>query len=100
MLTEPAHEDDVARVSPARWLLVLPFIAVLYVPFYNGVNPTILSVPLFYWYQLLWVLLCAVVIGIVYIAENSRGGHRVRAREQAGLSRSPQRARRSIRRWP
>jgi hypothetical protein len=67
---EPAHEDDVRRVSWTRWLLLLPFIAVLWVPFYNGVDPVVLDIPLFYWYQLLWVLLCAVVIGIVYIAEN------------------------------
>jgi hypothetical protein len=69
-LTEPAHEDDVRRVSPLRWLFLLPFVAVLWVPFYNGVDPTFLSVPLFYWYQLLWVLLCGVIVGIVYAAEH------------------------------
>ena len=69
MLTESAHEDDVKHVSWTRWLLILPFIAVLWVPFYNSVEPTLWSIPFFYWYQLLWVFLCAVVIGIVYQAE-------------------------------
>lgn len=69
-MSEQPNDDEVKRVSWTRWLLILPFIAVLWVPFYNGVNPTFLSVPLFYWYQMLWVVLCAVVIGIVYISEH------------------------------
>jgi hypothetical protein len=70
MSIESDQEGDVKRVSWARILLALPFIAVLWVPFYNSVDPTFLAIPLFYWYQMLWVLLCAVAIGIVYIAEN------------------------------
>ncbi len=72
-LTEPAREDDVHRVSPLRWLLILPFIGVLWVPFYNGVEPTLWSVPFFYWYQLLWVLLCGGIIGIVFVVEGREG---------------------------
>jgi len=70
--TEPAREDDVTHVSRARWLLIIPFIAVLWVPFYNSAEPKLFSVPLFYWYQLLWVLLCAVVNGMVYLIESKR----------------------------
>jgi hypothetical protein len=70
MSTETSHEDDVQKTSWTRWLLIIPFIAVLWVPFYNGVEPKLWSVPLFYCYQLAWVLLCAVIIGIVYVAEN------------------------------
>lgn len=70
MSTEPAREDDISYVSWTRWLLIIPFVAVLWVPFYNGVEPKLWSVPFFYWYQLAWVLLCALVIGIVYTAEN------------------------------
>ena len=68
--TEPAHEADVRRVSPLRWLFLLPFLATLSVPFYNAVDPTVLSIPLFYWYQLLWVLLCGAIVGLVYVAEH------------------------------
>ena len=72
MSTEPArNDDDVSRASPLRWLLILPFIAVLWVPLYNSVEPTLWAVPLFYWYQILWVLLCTVIIAIVYRAERA-----------------------------
>lgn len=53
-----------------RWLLVLPFIAVLWVPFYNSVEPSFVGIPFFYWYQLLWVLISSVLIFIVYRADN------------------------------
>ena len=69
MSTEPARHDDASRTSQTRWLLINPFVAVLWVPLYNGIEPTLWSVPLFYWYQLLWVLLCTVIVAIVYRAE-------------------------------
>jgi uncharacterized membrane protein len=57
----------------ARWvrlLLLVPFVAILWVPSYNTVSPMLFGVPFFYWYQLLWIPLAAVLIGIVYWAEN------------------------------
>ena len=57
------------RVHWTRVLLLLPFIAVLWVPFYNRVDPVLFGFPFFYWYQLLWIPLSAVVVGIVYLAE-------------------------------
>lgn len=48
------------------WLLVIPVIAVLWVPFYNSVDPVWEGIPYFYWYQFLWVLLNAGIIGLVY----------------------------------
>jgi hypothetical protein len=56
--------------SWARLLLVLPFLGILSVPFYNSVEPTLLSVPFFYWYQMLWILLCAAAVTIVYVVES------------------------------
>ena len=53
-----------------RLLLLIPFIAVLWVPFYNSVDPMLFGVPFFYWYQLLWILLGALLIIIVYRAEH------------------------------
>jgi hypothetical protein len=58
-----------ARSSPLRWLLLIPFIATLWVPFYNSKSPELAGFPFFYWYQLLWVPLSAVIIFIVYRAE-------------------------------
>jgi hypothetical protein len=41
---------------------------VLWVPFYNSVEPTWAGVPFFYWYQLLWILIGGVLNAIVYFA--------------------------------
>ncbi len=58
------------RAHWARVLLVLPFVAMLWVSSYNRLDPVLFGVPFFYWYQLLWVLLSAAVVGIVYKAEH------------------------------
>lgn len=51
-------------------LLVLPFIGLLWLPFYNSPSPELFGFPFFYWYQLLWVPVTALLIWIVY-----RSGH-------------------------
>lgn len=58
------------RAGWARLLLLVPFLAMLWVPSYNSADPTWAGVPFFYWYQLLWIPLSAVLIGIVYRLEN------------------------------
>jgi Protein of unknown function (DUF3311) len=53
-----------------RWLLVLPFIALLWVPAYNSVEPTLGGVPFFYWYQFLWLFITSgLIIFLYYRAE-------------------------------
>jgi hypothetical protein len=47
-------------------LLLLPFIGLLWVPFYNAELPALFGLPFFYWYQLLWVPVTALLIWIVY----------------------------------
>jgi hypothetical protein len=48
----------------------LPFIALLWVPFYNSVEPTLGGFPFFYWYQFLWLLITsALIIFLYYRAE-------------------------------
>ena len=49
-------------------LLLVPFVATLWVPFYNASAPQIFGFPLFYWYQLLWVVISAALTAIVYLA--------------------------------
>jgi uncharacterized protein DUF3311 len=49
-----------------RWLLALPFIALLWVPFYNAIEPTLGGFPFFYWYQLLWLLITSALIIFLY----------------------------------
>ncbi|GGC90271.1 hypothetical protein GCM10011396_41840 [Undibacterium terreum] len=49
------------------WLLLaLPFIGLLWIPFYNQELPTLFGFPFFYWYQFAWVPLTALIIWIVY----------------------------------
>jgi len=49
-------------------LLLLQYVLALCVPFYNKVEPAVAGVPFFYWYQLLMVLVCALLTAIVYFA--------------------------------
>ncbi|MGO4451875.1 DUF3311 domain-containing protein [Phyllobacterium sp. TAF24] len=48
------------------WLLVIPYIGLLWVPFYNFREPELLGFPFFYWYQLAFVPLTALITWIVY----------------------------------
>jgi hypothetical protein len=59
----------VRTVVWVRLLLLLPFIAVLWVSSYNSVEPMMAGIPFFYWYQLLWVLIGAAIAAIVYLVE-------------------------------
>jgi hypothetical protein len=43
-------------------LLLVPFVALLWVPFYNSIEPAIWGIPFFYWYQFLWVVLTSALI--------------------------------------
>ena len=47
-------------------LFLLEFALVLWPPFYNKVDPTLWGMPFFYWYQLLCVIIGAVITAIVY----------------------------------
>jgi len=59
-----------SRLPRHGWLLLLPFIGLLWVPFYNHADPELWGFPFFYWYQLLWVPITVALILIVY---RSRG---------------------------
>ena len=54
---------------PIHLLLLIPYIAVLWVPFYNSAEPAFYGVPFFYWYQMLWILLGVVTLIPVYLVE-------------------------------
>ncbi len=45
---------------PLNWLLVLPLLATLIPPLYNRIEPRLLGIPFFYWYQL-----AAISIGVI-----------------------------------
>ena len=67
--------DRPSANRPSRaWyiLLAIPFIALLWVPFYASAAPEILGVPYFYWYQFLWVIIGGILTAIVYVATPER----------------------------
>jgi hypothetical protein len=51
-----------------RWrvLLLVPFVGLIWVPFYNVVEPAFFGLPFFYWYQFLWVFLTPALTYVVY----------------------------------
>jgi hypothetical protein len=52
--------------SPMWILLLLPFVGLLWVPFYNFLEPALFGFPFFYWYQLAWVPISSLLIWLVY----------------------------------
>ena len=49
-------------------LFVIQFAVMLWPPIYNKLEPTLLGMPFFYWFQLAWVLVSAALTAIVYFA--------------------------------
>ena len=61
--------DAAAHRSGWSWwdlLFIIQFVAVLWPPFYNQAAPEFIGIPFFYCYQLLWVIIGAILTGIVY----------------------------------
>ena len=74
-------------------LLLIPLIALLAIPTYNHVNPTLAGISFFYWYQLLWMPLSAILFFIAAILWN-----RKEEKEERGASKSTRRNARKGRR--
>jgi uncharacterized membrane protein YgcG len=59
-------------LSPLRAVaavcIIAPCVAMLWIPSYNKTNPKLLGFPFFYWYQLLWVVITAVLMVIAFQA--------------------------------
>jgi hypothetical protein len=67
-MTQPAP----AGKSPATWgvvavLLAAAIIGTLWVPIYARSGPALGPFPFFYWYQLIWVPMTAVLLWICYL---------------------------------
>lgn len=67
-MTGKTAETPRRRLWP-RLLFAIPFIAVLWVPSYNTIEPEFGGIPFFYWYQLAWILIGALVVLTVYLLE-------------------------------
>ena len=55
-------------MHPIWLLLLVPFAAVAWVPFYNRALPSLFGFPFFYWYQLIWIPLTS---GLTYIVHRT-----------------------------
>jgi Protein of unknown function (DUF3311) len=60
------EEEPGRRGNWALALLILPFVALLYPPFYARLDPMIGGVPFFIWYQFLWVVIGSLITAVVY----------------------------------
>ena len=54
---------------PLYLLLLIPYLAMMWVPSYNRIEPTLAGIPFFYWYQMLWIVLGAAVMLPIYFSE-------------------------------
>lgn len=70
-----ADENDRERsgASPWLWLLIIPFIGMLWPAWYSSVQPELAGIPFFYWYQFLWVFIGAGITVLVYALDRARG---------------------------
>ena len=61
-----------ASIKAWNWLLIVPFLGLLWPPLYAKTDPVLFGFPFFYWYQFLWVIVSALLTGIVYLATRRR----------------------------
>lgn len=55
------------------WLLLTPVVAMLWIPSYNRMEPSIAGIPFFYWYQFVWIALTSLVTLAVYLLAHDGG---------------------------
>ena len=61
-----------ARTSIGIWIVITvlfasALIGTLWVPFYNHLTPALGGFPFFYWYQLMWVVIVAILAAVAYL---------------------------------
>ncbi|HEV3241885.1 MAG TPA: DUF3311 domain-containing protein [Methyloceanibacter sp.] len=67
-MQDKTPKGDWRRYLP-RLILLIPFVAMISVPSYNRIEPSLGDVPFFYWYQLAWILIGALLVLVVYLIE-------------------------------
>lgn len=80
MTTPSERSRQVPRAAQvlAGILLAVPVFAVLLVPIYSRTKPTVWGWPFFYWYQVLWIVLCPIftVAAAIVLKRARHGGAR------------------------
>ncbi|WFB07494.1 DUF3311 domain-containing protein [Streptomyces sp. LX-29] len=89
--TRPSGSRDTRPViTPSRVVagvcLFVPFVAMLWVDSYARTDPSFIGIPFFYWYQMLWVLISAVLTTVAYVLVR-REQRAARAAREAGAER-------------
>ena len=68
VLSQPSrHRLSPGAAIAAGILLALPIAALLWVPSYARKDPELWGFPFFYWYQMLWVIVCGFCTGAAYL---------------------------------
>jgi hypothetical protein len=84
----PDRQPTSTRVTPpliiAGVLLAAAIVVPLLVPTYARDEPRLLGFPFFYWYQLVWVFICAALVSAAHRLVKQ---HEERKREELGLGR-------------
>ena len=85
--TTPADHDPRWRLTPTKIivtvLLLIGIIVPLLVSTYDQIEPRLFGFPFFYWYQLLWVFICAALVSTAHFLMR-----RDEARRKAGRTSS------------
>jgi len=78
--SQPVRPGGRRRSDRSRWywLLLVPLITVLYPPLYNHMDPQVLGIPFFYWYQLAMIAVSVACTVVVYRATRRSNGERDR----------------------
>lgn len=62
--------------TPLNWLLLVPIVICLAVPFYNRTDPVLFGMPFFYWFQLAIIpigVTCTVIVYRAHRRNQERG---------------------------
>jgi uncharacterized protein DUF3311 len=65
------HKNGEWRNKGLLWLLLIPNL-IVWVPFYNRIEPQLFGFPFFYWFQLVWIFVSMIITAFVYYATEVR----------------------------
>ena len=65
------HKNGEWRNKGLLWLLIIPYL-IVWVPFYNTIEPQLFGFPFFYWFQLVWIFVSMIITAGVYFATEVR----------------------------
>ncbi len=63
--------NNTSKRRASRWwylLAIIPLIGTLFPSFYASTTPMLWGIPFFYWYQMMWVIISAIITWIMYSA--------------------------------